>query len=864
LILEVFSVPSTVAEITGLPVEFSQTDNSVKLNFTMFTIEFDKKSGSSIIYGRDGSVLVYYHFMILQYFNEKVGEWRQAGTFKSLSCRKHDDYHYSVEEYFIDYSTSPQTNYTIIYDIRSDSRVKITVRIENGASRRYRLQWSLDGVKYSDWKEKKNADNVKHQLLFGDEFKDYEWIAFDWQDIYEQFKSDIASYNVDVSAKGRKADIYFELGIVKTGSVLTVDPSLVGTSTSNVATSYPFQHKSFYAAGRFWVFYSDGTNMVYRTSTDGITWTSDTAVRAATAGYLFSVWFDGTYLHYAYAAGTSIYYRRGTPNSDGTITWSADEQTVPTKYNQARFPMVSVDSNGYVWIGYIDFTSSYYYPYVIKSGNNDGTWGTTPSGFPYQLSTTSSNNWGVSVISLTSGKMLVIYGSQETGTVKARRWDGSAWGTEVATTSAIQAGYYHSAVAQGDDVHLVFLKYSTYDVIYTKYSYATNSFSAEVTLRATATLSSAPVISIDTVTNDLYVFWAGYPTANHIYFRKYTASTGTWETAVDWIAETETLTGNDRLTCFYQAYSNKIGLVYMTRTASPYNVKFAFLSFAVAYTITLTESLGLKDSTVKASSVRKSELLGLKDTTIKSPSVVKRELLGLSDVAVKNVSVAKAESLGLLDYYSMIWSVRRTYSENLGLADNVQKSPSTVKSEPLGLSDVVQKSPSILKLELLGLSDFYSRTWTAHRTYIESLGLSDKVSKTAAVPLAETLWLFDTVAKSSFIMKVESLGLADFTVKSASATKTEMLGLSDVFGKEAGKVFSEPLGLKDVFGRTVQRTYIESLGLKDTVSKGVALHALAEVLSLYDRVVYAPNVTVLAKLIRKYIQLVSLGGDWNE
>ena len=103
-------MPSTIAEITGLPVEFSQTDNSVKLNFTIFSIEFDKTSGSSIIYGRDGSVLVYYHFMILQYFNEKVGEWRQAGTFQSLSCRKHDDYHYSVEEYFIDYSTSPQTN----------------------------------------------------------------------------------------------------------------------------------------------------------------------------------------------------------------------------------------------------------------------------------------------------------------------------------------------------------------------------------------------------------------------------------------------------------------------------------------------------------------------------------------------------------------------------------------------------------------------------------------------------------------------------------------------------------------------------------------------------------------------------------
>jgi hypothetical protein len=361
----------------------------------------------------------------------------------------------------------------------------------------------------------------------------------------------------------------------------------VGTSTSAYATLSPFQRKSFYANGLFWVFYSDGTNMVANYSSDGSTWYKcpQNPIRAAAYGY-FSVWFDGTYLHYAYAIGGSIYYRRGTPNSNGTITWSADEQTVSTQYNKAYHPFVSVDSNGYVWIGYRDQTGSNYYPYVIKSGNNDGTWGTTPSGFPYKLSTTSSTSWKVSVVPLTSGKMLAIYAY--VNTVRARRWDGSAWGSEVATTSAIYAGSYHSAVAQGDDVHLVFLKSTGYDIIYTKYSYSTNSFGTETTLQAGASITSTPVISIDANTNDLYVFAAttttGTPsgwTANHIYYKKYTASTGQWGNWTDWIDETsEVLTSADQLTCFYKAYGNYIGLVYMTKTASPYNVKFAFLSLA--------------------------------------------------------------------------------------------------------------------------------------------------------------------------------------------------------------------------------------------------------------------------------------------
>ena len=372
--------------------------------------------------------------------------------------------------------------------------------------------------------------------------------------------------------------------------------STVGTSTTSDATWLPFQRKTFYANGRFWVFYNDGTNMVYCTSTDGSTWSSAITVRAATHGSQFSVWFDGTYLHYAYAYASKIYYRRGTPNSDGSITWSAVEQTVATTYNYAVAPMVSVDSNGYVWIGYKEYDTSYnYYPWVIKSGNNDGTWGTTPFGFPYKLSTTTVNGWMVSVVPLTSGKMLAVY-AYDSATVKAKKWDGSAWGSEVATTSAIYHGHYHSAVAQGDDVHLVFLKDTGYDILYVKYTYSSNSFGTETTLQAGATTTSAPVLSIDTATNDLYVFAAtkttGTPsgwTANHIYYVKYTASTGTWGSWTDWIDETtEVLYAADRLTCFYKDYGSKIDLVYMTKTASPYNVKFAYLSITTQQTYTKT------------------------------------------------------------------------------------------------------------------------------------------------------------------------------------------------------------------------------------------------------------------------------------
>jgi hypothetical protein len=473
---------------------------------------------------------------------------------------------------------------------------KAYLKINENEAINYAAKTSMDKIKETTVKEDKKCevgDSADPSAWTGS------WSLTFWDDI-EGVNVLYAGLDKVFGSKGITIVFPFNNG--------QIDPSTVGTSTATVATWYPFQHKSFYANGRFWVFYTNGTNMVYYTSTDGTTWTvgGSSPIRAATNGYQFSVWFDGTYLHYAYTSTSSIYYRRGTPNSDGTITWSATEQTVTTTYNQAYYPMVSVDSNGYVWIEYMDYTGAYYYPYVIRSGFNNGTWGTTPSGFPYQLSTTSTSGWRVSIIPLTAGKMLAVY-AYDAATVKAKKWDGSAWGTEVATTSAIYAGKYHSAVAQGDDVHLTFLKSSGYDILYVKYTYSSNSFGTETTLKAGATISSAPVLSIDTATNDLYVFAAtkttGTPsgwTANHIYYVKYTASTSSWGSWTDWIDEsTEVLTYADRLTCFYKDYGSKIGLEYMTKTANPYNIRFAYLtisageqeySFEFSNTVTVSAS----------------------------------------------------------------------------------------------------------------------------------------------------------------------------------------------------------------------------------------------------------------------------------
>jgi len=354
----------------------------------------------------------------------------------------------------------------------------------------------------------------------------------------------------------------------------------VGPSTSEYATWWPHQRKTFYAAGRYWAFYSNGSYIVYKTSTNGWNWTSPMNVRYGTSGIIFSVWFDGQYVHYACQVvgylTAWLMYRRGSPQSNGSIIWSAEQTVASGSYAYAD-PFVSVDSNGYPWIAYVwGVDASTYYPCVVKSALNNGLW-TTASGFPYQLSTTSTPTWRTAAIPLTSGKMLAIYA--RTGDfVRSRRWSGSSWSTEAATSNTIAAGWGFSAVNQGDNVHLVLLKYGTYDIIYTKYSY--NTWGTVRTVQPTTTSLSAPVLCINRTNNNLYCFWAGSPISNHIYYKKY--SSGTWDTSpTDWIDESaEVLTSNDRLTCFYEAGEGRIGLLYMTRTFNPsipYDVEYAVL-----------------------------------------------------------------------------------------------------------------------------------------------------------------------------------------------------------------------------------------------------------------------------------------------
>lgn len=347
-----------------------------------------------------------------------------------------------------------------------------------------------------------------------------------------------------------------------------LDLSFPSTSTdSNVTYWSGIGRKVFYANGLFWVFYSDGTNMIYQTSEDGVTWSAATTIRTCDTGQNFSVWFDGTYLHYAATAVQTyngpIVYRRGIPNSDGTITWSAAEQTARQDANIAfKRIIIAVDSAGFPWIGMYSLQKAPLtagsFADVTKSSTNDGTW-VTDSGFPYQPDTTKNKRDIMILIPLTLQKMYIIYvwtGGPASNPINGRLWSGGAWSDQETPTTR-QSWYASiSAVGYRDIVHIVFDEYTTGNAYHLQ---RTEDGWSETSLGISGYGAAGFSLTVQKETGYLWLF---YIVSNEILYGKYVTS---WLLAV--VLQSRTATESPfSVNSYYQVYGDKLGVVW---TESP-------------------------------------------------------------------------------------------------------------------------------------------------------------------------------------------------------------------------------------------------------------------------------------------------------
>jgi hypothetical protein len=353
----------------------------------------------------------------------------------------------------------------------------------------------------------------------------------------------------------------------------------------------PNQRKSCYADGRFWLFAVNGTNFNAYSSIDGNAWKIQMIKGSkGNPGEAHAIWCGSSNTFaYAYSAGGALSYRKGTLNSDGTITWatSSEQVAVPAltgvSYNDVN---VAFDSLNEPWVGYyLNYASnSSRYAYVVMCTNTDGSWSAAcvPSAFPVRLTavTSGSSRFVATPVPLTAGRMIIEYVSGSDMKFRDRIYyasNRSLGPEEVPNGMTLGSVYGYSSVAKGDDVYTAINVATSYDLVVYKRTYVTGRWAPVVVIQPSTASTTDAVISIDGTTGNLYVFWAGSPTANHVYYRKFQASNATWLSRLDWITDSS-LNSNDKLTSFYQASNNFIGIAYIDNTSSPYAIRFIYLS----------------------------------------------------------------------------------------------------------------------------------------------------------------------------------------------------------------------------------------------------------------------------------------------
>ena len=385
----------------------------------------------------------------------------------------------------------------------------------------------------------------------------------------------------------------FTLGVSKWGygSPTSSSPLTIGTSTTNAATYYPIESKVFFCQTRYWAFYTDGTSIVFRTSTDGITWTSTTTVRAGTIGYDFSAWVDcaNTKVYYVWSSeGTTMTHRAGTLNTGGTITWDgSSEATITSTYGTNTDPTITKDTSGILWIA----TNTLHTTATV--GNYVEVWKCTISGTNCEtasnwsdstniLATSESTSDGVGPIirPLTSGKLSLTYGkgvsASYTGVQGIRTYSGATWSSETTTTSSYLNGGT-SGVAIADTTYFAGIT-STGTILYWSCAYPCSSTPTETTI-SSATTNVQVQISSDNSQQLLVLYGTGGSSSSILY--EYSTNGGT-----SWSGQ-QTLASSESVRAYSLTGSVTTGngnfQILWTSNTSTYNVRFATISFPTSY-----------------------------------------------------------------------------------------------------------------------------------------------------------------------------------------------------------------------------------------------------------------------------------------
>jgi len=201
-----------------------------------------------------------------------------------------------------------------------------------------------------------------------------------------------------------------------------------------------------------------------------------------------------------------------------------------------------------------------------------------------QLSESSSiSNSSVTVFPLLEGRVYVIYTKFAPSTgyyVMGRLWNGTHFGEEEnVPESQLQDFNTYSAVADGDNIHLVFLEKTTRNLQHIRYTYGAG-WGEKSLVEFQRGLESNPTLTLcpKGVESKLLVYWTY---GNSIWMKRY-FNNQTWEVSSPvWTIEMMSPMQGPNLVSFYQSGGRVVGVCWVEGAQVPYTLKYGFYEFKI-------------------------------------------------------------------------------------------------------------------------------------------------------------------------------------------------------------------------------------------------------------------------------------------
>jgi len=322
--------------------------------------------------------------------------------------------------------------------------------------------------------------------------------------------------------------------VLTTGILAAIEPDrwiVDGSTTSPSATAMSYQRKLFYDGTNYWSFYFDGSDTVYKYSSNGgQTWSSTTRAFVTYSGVNeVSIWYDFSN-KIVYTVGdnsgvtTNVYVRRGTvTTSPASISWGSESTCfVSTNGLGGKNAFICKDASGYLWILSTNLTSTAPTRYDLsayRSSSPDSVSAWTYSGSMLTADVLNQPNIKGTILPAGTGSdVWAIY--MYDGSVFSRKYTGT-WGgeesiyvntqnlgnqDEAPASAVVDAnGVVHVVYGSGDQVATI-LK----PRIYYKHNAGVGWPGAATRIDSGAGPNDAgfyPSISLDSSTGGTYFFW---------------------------------------------------------------------------------------------------------------------------------------------------------------------------------------------------------------------------------------------------------------------------------------------------------------------------------------------------------------------